>query len=138
MRKVLLTWIACFCVMLLLALAFDSALVHGIVAKSISSALLRSEPAMTLIFAGYLILALLMTLLYPRIVPAYRYSMLTGFAYGAAAGIVWMLPYNLVLHGAYHYPPEAMMLDSAWALLEQGCGGAAIGAVYANAVVRGQ
>ena len=136
MRKLLVAWIACFAVMLLLSLGFNTVLVRAFVSSGITSALLRSEPAMVLILAGYLLLALLMTLLYPRIVPAYRYSLVTGLLFGAAAGVVWMLPYNLVLHGAYHYPFNALLLDSGWALLEQGCGGAVIGVVHAKKVYR--
>ena len=38
--------------------------------------------------------------------------------------------HGLVLFGAYRFPYEALPLDLAWALAEQGVGGALIGMIF--------
>ena len=51
---------------------------------------------------------------------------------GMVAGIAWLLPQALVLHGIYRFPDLGLLIDPAWALLEQGIGGAIIGMIYAK------
>ena len=52
--------------------------------------------------------------------------------FGMVAGIFWLLPQALVLHGVYRFPLMGLLIDPAWALLEQGIGGAIIGLIYAK------
>jgi hypothetical protein len=44
--------------------------------------------------------------------------------------ILWTLPYNLVLHGAYEFPEISLIIDPLWALVEQGIGSIFIAIIH--------
>ena len=130
MRKFLLAWVASFAAMFLLAGLFNGVLVRDFVAANIRAEILRSPSNITFILLGYAALALLMSLIYPRVVAVT--SVRSGVVFGVIAGICWLLPYGLVLHGVYQFPTVALFIDPAWALVEQGVGGAIIGLVHSK------
>lgn len=130
MRKLLLSWIGAFTVMFLLAGLFNGVIIRDFVASNIPAELLRTPSDMRLVLLGYAVLALLMAWIYPRVV--LTPSVLSGIAFGAVAGICWLLPYALVLHGVYRFPTVALFTDPAWALIEQGLGGLVIGVVHSR------
>jgi hypothetical protein len=132
MKKLFIAWPLAFGVMFGLAGLFNTVLIHDFVVANIKPELLRTPPNMMLILSGYVLLSLLMTLIYPRFVKTGAHSARRGLAYGMLFGIVWLLPYSLVLQGAYQFPIKALFFDTAWALLEQGAGGAIIGFIYAK------
>ena len=121
-----------FLVMFVLAGLFNGLVVNQFVSENIDPAMLLESPNLALIALGYALLALLMTLIYPRVVSQPSYSFRTGFLFGMVAGIACLLPQTLVLHGIYRFPPLGLLIDPAWALLEQGIGGAIIGMIYAK------
>lgn len=121
-----------FPVMFVMAGLFNGFVVSELVSENIESAMLREAPNLGLIALGYALLALLMTLIYPRVVSPASYSLRSGFLFGLVAGIFWLLPQTLVLHGVYQFPSLRLLTDPAWALLEQGIGGAIIGLIYAK------
>ena len=118
--------------MFVMAGLFNGLVVNRLVSEDIDPAMLRDAPNLTLIALGYLLLALIMTLVYARVVTRASYSIRSGFLFGMVAGIAWLLPQSLVLHGVYRFPLPSLMIDPAWALLEQGIGGAIIGLIHAR------
>jgi hypothetical protein len=121
-----------FLAMFVMAGLFNGLVINELVSENIESAMLREVPNLGLIALGYALLALLMTLIYPRVVSPASYSFRSGFLFGMVAGIFWLLPQALVLHGVYQFPLRDLLIDPAWALLEQGIGGAIIGLIYAK------
>jgi hypothetical protein len=65
----------------------------------------------------------LMSALYARIDRGPGSIAWQGVRFGAAVGVLWLMPYSLVLFGVYRFPYEALSLDVGWALVEQGAGG---------------
>ncbi|MDH3632224.1 MAG: hypothetical protein OER98_13965 [Gammaproteobacteria bacterium] len=121
-----------FLTMFVMAGLFNGLVVNELVSENIDSAMLREAPNLGLIAFGYALLALLMTLIYPRVVSPASYSVRSGFLFGMVAGIFWLLPQALVMHGIYRFPSMDLLIDPAWALLEQGIAGAIIGLIYAK------
>ena len=128
MRFVLAT-IAAFAAMFSLAGIFTGVLAREFIVQNVDAGLLRSPPNMALIVAGYLLLALLMTTTYRAITQATNAPLRRGALFGLAAAVCWLVPYSLVLFGAYAFPYAALPLDFSWALVEQGAGGLLIGAI---------
>ena len=62
---------------------------------------------------------------------------MSGLRFGLVAGVCWLMPYNLVLFGAYKFPYVALPFYFAWALVEQGIGGLVIGLSMGNHPHRG-
>ena len=90
----------------------------------------RESPLMAYIALGYVVLALLMAYLYPigyKDGPPAR----EGFRFGALIGVLWILPYSLVLYGATNSGTRMLILvDTIWHIVEQGIGGIVIGTIY--------
>lgn len=127
-----LSLLLAFFVMFIMAGLFNELVVNELVGEDIDPAMMRDAPNLALIALGYALLALLMTLIYPRVVSQASYSVRSGFLFGMVAGIFWLLPQAMVLHGVYRFPLMGLLIDPAWALLEQGIGGAIIGLIYAK------
>lgn len=113
-----------------LAGLYTGVLAHNFIVNNVDPNLLRNTPNFMLIALGYVVLALLMALLYPRFVRGSRSPAFDGLRFGLIAGVFWLMPYSLVLFGVYNFPYVALPLDFAWALLEQGTGGLVIGLIY--------
>jgi hypothetical protein len=129
-KKMLLATITSAVAMFSLAGLYTSVLARDFIATHVDSSMLRSPPNLILVFVGYIVLALLMTTVYPRFLTSGRSPALNGFRFGMLAGIFWLMPYSLVLFGIYRFPYDALPLDFAWSLVEQGFGGLVIGLVY--------
>ncbi len=132
MKRILVAWIGSFAVMFAFAGIFNTLIIRDFVVQNIQSAFLRNPPNMLLIAIGYLLLAFLMAYIYPRVMRTQAFSFSAAAGYGMVAGISWLLPYSLVLHGAYNLPALALIIDTGWALLEQGLGGLVIGFTYSS------
>lgn len=132
MKVKLISVLVAFVAMFVMAGLFNGLVVNQLVTENIDPGMLRDAPNLMLIVLGYALLALLMTLIYPRVVSRPSYSMRSGFLFGMVTGIAWLLPQSLILHGIYRFPPLDLMIDPAWALLEQGIGGALIGLIHAR------
>jgi hypothetical protein len=130
MKKYLLATLAASVVMFSLAGLYTSVLARDFVAAHVDPAMLRTPPNLLLVFVGYVVLALLMSAIYPRMYAGDGASAWSGARFGTLAGVFWLMPYSLVLFGVYQFPYLALPLDFAWALVEQGLGGVAIGLVY--------
>lgn len=112
-----------------LAGLYTGVLARAFIASHVDPAMLRPSPNLALTFAGYALLALLMTLLYARLIPVMRSPAWDGVRFGMISGICWLMPYSLVLFGVYRFPYVVLPMDFAWALIEQGVGGLIIGLV---------
>ncbi len=132
MKVKIISLLGSMLVMFVLAGLFNGLVVNQVASENVDPAMLLESPNLALIVLGYALLALLMTLIYPRVVSRPSYSTRSGFLFGMVAGIFWLLPQTLVLHGVYRFPALDLLIDPAWALLEQGIGGAIIGLVHAK------
>ena len=59
-----------------------------------------------------------------------------GMKFGAIIGLLWWLPTNLVLYGVTESPFSMVIVDSAWHVVEEALGGAALGLVCGPQVGR--
>lgn len=113
-------------VMFGLAGLYTGVLARDFIVSHVDQALLRAMPNYGLLVAGYLLLGAAMAWLYTRHAPNNGSVLWRGLRFGWAFGVLWLMPYSLVLFGVYRFPYEALPLDSAWALVEQGVGGIVI------------
>jgi hypothetical protein len=136
LKKTLFSIVAATAVMFSLAGLYTGVLAHEFIATHVDPSLMRTPPNLILVAFGYFVLALLMTLLYPRLVRVNGSPAWTGLRFGMMAGVCWLMPYSLVLFGVHKFPYIALPLDFAWALIEQGVGGLVIGLIYGKSNTR--
>ena len=127
MKKTILAIVLASLAMFSLAGFYTSVLARDFISEHVESALLRTPPNLLLVFAGYFVLSLLMTVIYARVVNVEKSPAWAGLRFGAVAGICWLVPSSLVLFGIYKFPYAALPMDFGWALIEQGIGGLIIG-----------
>jgi uncharacterized membrane protein len=120
-KRFVVAVILSFIVMFALSVAWN-ALVMGDLAREYGPSIMRDVPMTQWVVIGYLILSLLLTVAYaqsrvsgPRV--------LRGLKVGVLVGLLWSLPFGLVLHGVAEYPLLLVIVNSAWALVEVGAGG---------------
>ena len=130
MKRTVFAVIAASVVMFSLAGLYTGVLARAFIASHVDQSLLRTPPNLILVFFGYVVLALLMSVLYSRLVRVTDSPAWSGLRFGVVAGVCWLMPYSLVLFGVYKFPYVALPLDFGWALLEQGIGGLVIGLIY--------
>ena len=133
MKRTVFAVIAASVAMFSLAGLYTGVLARAFIASHVDQALLRTPPNLVLVFVGYVVLALLMSVLYTRLVRVTGSPAWSGLRFGMVAAVCWLMPYSLVLFGVYRFPYVALPLDFAWALLEQGIGGLVIGLIYGKA-----
>ena len=129
MQRTIFAVIASSIAMFSLAGLYTGVIVRDFIAAHVDQALLRSPPNLVLVFFGYLVLALLMSILYRRLVRVTGSPAWSGLRFGLMAAVCWLMPYSLVLFGVYNFPYIVLPLDFAWALVEQGVGGLVIGLI---------
>jgi hypothetical protein len=133
MKKTIVAVIAAAAVMFSLAGLYTGVLARQFIASHLDPALMRTPPNLPLVFFGYLVLALLMALLYRRLVRVDGSPAWTGLRFGMVAAVCWLMPYSLVLFGVYNFPYIVLPMDFIWAFVEQGAGGLVIGLIYGKA-----
>lgn len=129
-KKFMKAWILAFVVMFLLSGLFNGIIISSFIENNISSSLIRESPNMLLIGLGYVVLSFVMAFFYPRFIKPRNSTWRSGLTFGMILGVVWLLPYSLVLHGVYTFPAMALLIDPVWALIEQGAGGISMGLIY--------
>jgi hypothetical protein len=132
-KRTILAAIAASAVMFSLAGLYTGVLARAFIAAHVDQTLLRTPPNLILVFFGYVVLALLMSVLYGRFVRATGSPAWSGLRFGLVAAVCWLMPYSLVLFGVYRFPYVALPLDFAWAFVEQGIGGLVIGLIHGKA-----
>ena len=130
MKRTIFSVIAASAVMFSLAGLYTGVLARAFIAAHVDQSLLRNPPNLILVFFGYVVLALLMSVFYRRFVRVTGSPAWSGLRFGLVAAVCWLMPYSLVLFGVYKFPYVALPLDFAWALVEQGTGGLVIGLIY--------
>ena len=118
-----------FLAMFLLAGVWNWFIVREYVVQDVP--ILLETPNMVFLVAGYLVLSFLMVSLYPRFSKGGNF-LIEGLKFGVIISLLWMLPFNLVLHGVYEFPKIVLVVDALWALVEQGAGGIAIAFIYSR------
>jgi len=88
-----------------------------------------AEPNMLFIILGVLILAALMAYMYPQ---GYKGGspLKEGLRFGVIIGLLWVLPYNVIMIGVMGTAKTLVLVDTLWHLVEQGVGGIVIGYIY--------
>jgi len=109
-----------------------SGLWHRVILKSFYTEHLTStlaEPNILFIVLGYLILAALMAYLYPL---GYKGGspLKEGLRFGIIIGLLWYLPFNVIMIGVVGKSGTLVVVDGLWRLVEQGVGGIVIGYFY--------
>jgi len=125
-QKLLLSTVAGGVVMLLLSGLWHTALMSDLYASELS----REEPNMILITVAYLILALLMSYMYPKGIEGTN-KIANGIKFGVLVGLIWILPVFLVLNAVMEFGSiRVTLIDAVWHMVEQGCGGVVIALIY--------
>jgi hypothetical protein len=132
-RTFIASFVAAFAAMFALALLFYSLILGDTIRRHIDPAFLQEPPGYCCIVLGYLALAVLMAWVYPRYRVGVGSIWQRGFRFGIIIGLLWVFPLSLVLHGMYRFPFTIVMIDTLWALVEQGAGGVVIAAIYQRA-----
>jgi hypothetical protein len=130
MKRTLFAVIAASALMFSLAGLYTGVLARSFITAHVDQALMRTPPNLVLVFFGYVLLALLMSILYRRLVRVSGSPAWSGLRFGAVAAICWLMPYSLVLFGVYNFPYAVLPLDFIWAFVEQGIGGMVIGLIH--------
>jgi len=91
--------------------------------------IMREQFNFLFIVLGYIVLAFLMSLIYPV---GYKGGSPAkeGLRFGVLIGLVVWLTANLTIHGVLKNTLASALVDSVWHIVEQGIGGIAIALVY--------
>jgi hypothetical protein len=91
--------------------------------------IMRDQFNFLFIVLGYVVLAFLMSLIYPI---GYKGGSPAkeGLRFGVLIGVVVWLTANLTLHGVLNNTLASALVDSVWHVVEQGIGGIVIALVY--------
>ena len=95
-------------------------------------ALMREQYNFIFIVLGYLVMAFLMSYIYPI---GYKGGSPAkeGLRFGVLIGLLVWLSSNLILYGAHNMTLSATLVDSGWHVVEEGIGGLVIALVYGTA-----
>lgn len=132
-RTFVLAFIAAFAAMFTLSVLFYSLILGDSISNRIDPAFVRESPGYCCITLGYVALAVLMAWVYPHYLVGDGPVWQRGLRFGVVMGLLWIFPLSLVLHGVYRLPFMIVVIDTLWALVEQGAGGVVIAAVYQRA-----
>ncbi len=127
-KKWFLSGLAGFVVMFSLSGLWYMVLMSGFY-QAQSGGLMRDQFNFLFIVLGYVVLAFLMSLIYPV---GYKGGSPAkeGLRFGVLIGLVAWLTTSLILHGVWTNPLAAALVDSVWHVAEQGIGGIVIALVY--------
>ena len=127
-KKFIIALVAGFVVMVLLSGLWHM-LIMGDFYKEHSTAGAREQYKMGFIVLGYIVLALLMAYIYPKGCSGGG-VVAEGAKFGILMGLLWILPFSLVLYGVIEMSGTGLIVDVVWHIVEQGVGGIVIGLVY--------
>ncbi len=99
-------------------------------------ALMREQYIFIFVLLGYLVMAFLMSYIYPI---GYKGGSPAkeGLRFGVLIGLLVWLSCNLVLYGAHNMTLSVTLVDSGWHIVEEGIGGLFIALVYGKTSVKG-
>ena len=123
MARIIASIVASALTMFCLAGLFTGVIARDFIRASVDPSFLRNPPNLALTFAGFLLLACLMSWAYRRFVPTVTSPTRSGLLLGVTFAVLWLMPYSIVLFSVYRFPYAALAIDLPWALVEQGLGG---------------
>ena len=133
--KLLIATIASFVVMFALGGFVHMKLMHQFYMDHMATKcdIHRTEPIMLYIALGVLLLAFIMSYMYPKGVESNN-KIMEGFKFGAIIGILWMVPLDLIMYGSTTLFGRMLILtDGAIGIIIQGIGGIVIAYAYGDA-----
>jgi len=89
-----------------------------------------NEPILGFIILGYLVLAAIMTYVYPLGENKKEVAWMDGLRFGVIVGLIWVTPHAIILIGAEAVAPISVVVDGLWHLVEQGIGGIVLATVF--------
>jgi uncharacterized membrane protein len=107
-------------------------LIMGGFYQEYSGAVMREQFNFIPIVLGYLVMAFLMSYIYPI---GYKGGppLKEGVRFGVFIGLLVWLSSNLILYGAHNMTLSATLVDSGWHVIEEGIGGIVIALVHGTA-----
>jgi uncharacterized membrane protein len=136
MTKFIIATIASFVVMFLLGGLVHMKLLHEFYLAHMTAPcnIDRAEPMLLYIALGVLLLALIMSYMYPKGVESSN-KVMEGFKFGAIIGILWCIPLDLIMYGSTEmFSRTLILVDAGTAIVIQGIGGIVIAYCYGNTV----
>jgi hypothetical protein len=120
-----------FIVMSFLSWLWHRVILGNFYMENLSSSL--PEPNALFVLLGFLILAVLMAYIYPH---GYKggSALKEGLRFGVIIGLLWFLPFNVLMIGVVGKSGTLVVVDGLWRLVEQGIGGIVIGYVYRSKI----
>jgi uncharacterized membrane protein YvlD (DUF360 family) len=88
-----------------------------------------SHEGIGILLIAYLILALIMSYIYPLGYKGGR-PIVEGLRFGALIGLLWVFPHELAMVGAHGDSILYVFKNAVWHMVEQGIGGIIIGLIY--------
>ncbi len=88
---------------------------------------------MPFMFAGQMVLAVLLTVVYAKGYEPSKGGIGQGIRFGVLIGLLLQLPRTLMLYFVYPYPVSVLVIWGVGGLMETILAGAAIGAIYKQA-----
>ncbi len=127
-KKMFYAWLAGTAVMLILGVLWHAVIMGGFYENHLAAAL-RSEGKMLFVILGYIVLAFLMSYLFPI---GYRGGSATteGLRFGALMGLLAFLPLGMIFYGMMNITLSGVLVDAGWHVVEEGVGGIIIALVY--------
>ena len=90
---------------------------------------MSDNPNLMLILFGYLILALIMSYIFPK-GQGSGGAIGEGLRFGMLMGLIWTLPHGIVVQAAAEKGILFPLADSLWHMVEQGVGGIIMALIY--------
>lgn len=131
-KKYLLASVSAFVVMYLLSWPGHEVLIPMVVESDPLESIYKSEPMMVGIMTAYLIVALIMSYMYPKGVEGdniYR----NGLRFGALIGILVSLPISLIFYSiidGFYF--SHVITETIWHVIEGSAGGIVIAYIYGS------
>ena len=88
-----------------------------------------SHEGIGILLIAYLILALIMSYIYPLGYKGGR-PIVEGLRFGTLIGLLWVFPHELAMVGAHGDSILYVFKNAVWHMVEQGIGGIIIGLIY--------
>lgn len=132
--KLISAWLAAFVVIFLLSGLWHQLLLADFYAAQ-TAAVARAEINMVAVTIGSLILAFLMAWMYPT---GYQGGspVVEGLRFGALIGLLWILPWSVIITGIWNVGMTVTLVDAAWHVVEEGLAGVVIGLVYGRKLAK--
>ncbi len=128
MKKLVPAWLAATITAFALSLVWHLLLMADFYADH-AQAVARAEPDFRFIILGYVVLGLLMAIAYPI---GYKGGspIAEGFRFGALFGLIWILPWSLIIVGIWNVSFAGVAVDALWHVVEEGIAGIAVAYAY--------